>query len=364
MIINEKFNKIWLLSDLHFGIYHNDKDWLKIQKDYFFDFFIPMIERTKDQRQMLLVLGDVFDNRRLLDIDIISTVYDIFKKLGEILPVFIIVGNHDTYKKGDNDINSLTIFKEIKNVNVYSKPDILTVNNKNLLLCPWITDKEEEKEVFKKYIKNYKCEYVFAHTEFNGMSLNSDNSISNSGLDISDFKNVKIISGHIHSSSSKETVLYTGSPYSMTRIDINTDKKLFYIETETDNWVIKETINNFSPKFLKLNFNDIMEMDSEEFIKIIKNNFVDIVIDNSKIDIFLTAMKFFPDVFKDARKVSIKNEDINGRSDISLIVDEETNQDNNITFLFNQYINKLPEKDKIPYILNEIDEIRKEIEEE
>ena len=37
---NYKRMKVYLTSDSHFGVHSNDRDWLKTQLDYYYNFFI------------------------------------------------------------------------------------------------------------------------------------------------------------------------------------------------------------------------------------------------------------------------------------------------------------------------------------
>jgi len=69
--INIPYKKIFLLSDLHFGVRANSIEWLENQLSFFNDFYIPIIKEKKRDGDILFVLGDWFDNRQFLDINVL-----------------------------------------------------------------------------------------------------------------------------------------------------------------------------------------------------------------------------------------------------------------------------------------------------
>ena len=61
------------------------------------------------------------------------------KELRNILPIHMIVGNHDLFNKGTNEINSVRLFSYISdNINVYEKTHTIEISGKKLVLMPWI----------------------------------------------------------------------------------------------------------------------------------------------------------------------------------------------------------------------------------
>jgi hypothetical protein len=68
-----------------------------------------------------------------------------------------------------------------------------------------------------------------------------------------------------------------GSPYELTRSDMGNPKSVTLLDLETGEE--KKFINNFSPKFKKFYFDQILEMNIEQLEPEFRNNFVDIMID-------------------------------------------------------------------------------------
>jgi hypothetical protein len=67
-----------------------------------------------------------------------------------------------------------------------------------------------------------------------------------------------------------------GCPYPMTRSDIGNEKGVWKVNFETD----EETYvkNEFSPSFVRILFERVLEMELEEVNSLFKNNFVDILV--------------------------------------------------------------------------------------
>lgn len=266
--------RIFLLADLHFGIRNNSLDWLEIHKQYFYDFFIPLLKKEHKKGDILFILGDVFDNRNSINVYIQHEVVNIFKELSKIIPIYVLVGNHDLYFKKTNDINS-TIAIQPYVQKVYTKPEIFEFENSKILISPWFDDNSEELEMYKKY--NNKADYIFAHTEYSSFKYNSK-ILLHEGIDFTgtglNYK--RVFSGHIHLRQEKNAITYVGNPFSMTRSDIGNMKGVYIFTPEEDKVEFIE--NKLSPIFLRKTLYDIMDLTEDEFIKIIKNNFVDIII--------------------------------------------------------------------------------------
>ena len=141
---NIKFNRIFLLSDLHFGVRANSLEWLNNQLLFFDQFYFPFLEKNVKKGDVFFMLGDWFDNRQLLDVNVVNKAVDIIYRISRILPVYLMTGNHDIYKKKETDVNSLVAFRFIPNVTIFEKPCIITNNKSNILVLPWIGESTEE----------------------------------------------------------------------------------------------------------------------------------------------------------------------------------------------------------------------------
>jgi DNA repair exonuclease SbcCD nuclease subunit len=98
-VFNEGANRVWILGDLHFGVRANSQEWLDIQKEFFEKYFIPTLKEHVKPGDVLVQVGDTFDNRQSINIKVLNYAVNLFERLGNILPVHVICGNHDKSKE-------------------------------------------------------------------------------------------------------------------------------------------------------------------------------------------------------------------------------------------------------------------------
>lgn len=283
--------RLILISDTHFGVRSNNLEWLTIQEDYFKYFFIPFLKENVRPGDRLLHLGDVYDNRQSINIRVLNKCMEIFEEMSKILPIDVILGNHDCFNKLTNEMNSVKTLKYIPNVNVYEEPALLQYGNSKCLLMPWRNGPEEELETLKNFPN---AEYLFCHTDFRGMKFNKWVEVEHgNSLDVFNaFK--RVYSGHIHYGQQKDNINLIGSPYELTRSDRGNNKGIYILDLETGKETF--TLNNYSPQFLRLDFEFLLNKSIDEINEIISDNFIDIAIHskwilNYPINIFLDLLK-------------------------------------------------------------------------
>lgn len=259
------------ISDLHFGVRSNSIDWVNIQEDYFNNFFFPFLEEHVRPEDHLFILGDVFDNRQSINLLVLNLALETISKLSKILPIHILVGNHDLYRKNSNDINSIKVFKNIDNVVLYEEPSVLDIDNKKVSIMPWMSTLELE----KKYIENDTSGYLFCHTEIKGFSYNRKILAEGGNTKNLYSRYNRVFSGHIHFRQEKGNVVYLGPPYQLSRGDIDNIKGIYIFDFSDDSLNFYE--NRYSPFFYSVKFDDILVMKSKEKELLFKNNFVDVI---------------------------------------------------------------------------------------
>ena len=107
---------------MHLGVRSNSMEWLEIQKDFYENEFIPNLKKNVKPGDILVQVGDAFDNRQSINLKVLHYAVDLFERLGEILPVHVICGNHDIWAKKSNEITSIDSLKWIPNVAIYKEP--------------------------------------------------------------------------------------------------------------------------------------------------------------------------------------------------------------------------------------------------
>ena len=106
----QNIRKITLVGDLHLGIKNNSVEWLEIQREFLLDFLIKKVDEDFDEdRDILILEGDIFHSRESINVRIQNEALGIFKALANKFKrgIYIIVGNHDVYYKDKTEVNSL-----------------------------------------------------------------------------------------------------------------------------------------------------------------------------------------------------------------------------------------------------------------
>ena len=281
-----KRTKAIFIADIHIGVRSSSEEWQDNIKSYFYDWFIPYIKKTIDGNEdyFLAVLGDVYDDRKSIDINVNNLAIDIFEDLGELLPVYIINGNHDLSKKTNKGNTSLRSLANIPGVTVIKEPTIIKIRPdkdtiSTIIAIPYLGDHNEENKYLTKY--SGKTDFAFMHTDISSMSL--DNGMTIVGAVDSEIYKGRIISGHIHKRQEMKNVIYVGSPYHLRRSDIGNVKGIYTLDFTKDEHNITFKENNFSPIFHKIKVADFMKMGIEERNRFLNNNYNDIIIDEKEL---------------------------------------------------------------------------------
>lgn len=273
-------SKIFLVGDSHIGLgYPNNVDkWSRVHREYFSEFLIPLLKKRVKPGDIIIHLGDLFDNRNVIPINLLNFGMDIIEEIAKIAPTHIIVGNHDLWSKSASEVNSIRPFKYIPNVFVYDKTTKIQFNGLNLLMMPYIEDRKEQ---IKDINSNKDCEYLFCHSDLNGakMHLTSVGHKNSDKIDIEDFQVFrKVYSGHIHLVQSNKNFTFVGSNFQMDRNDYKDQKGIFIIDSETGEEEFIE--NNVSPVFQKLSIiteSDVEKLDNYQGSK----DYIDLAISNN-----------------------------------------------------------------------------------
>ena len=271
-MIETEYKRCLIVSDTHFGVRNSSYEWLDIMKDYFNNFFIPLLKREAKPGDFVMHCGDVFDSRHSLNLLVMNEAMAIFEQIAEIMPIVIILGNHDIYRKESNEINSAKILRWIPNITVLEEPTVMKVANNKLLLMPWRKSVEDEIEC----VSAHEADYLFCHTDVKGLKFNKFTEIEH-GMELMNMQKFKkVYSGHIHYAQLRKNFRMVGCPYQLTRSDINNEKGIWLVDFENDTETYFK--NDYSPNFMRIIFEKILEMEVEDVNKMVINNFVDILV--------------------------------------------------------------------------------------
>ena len=222
--------KYWIINNTKFGYKNNSKEWIKIQFDYFENFFIPFLKKYSKPNDKIIHLGNIFNHSEVISTNILMKTFDLFQTLNSILPLIILPGINDK-----NNINLLfntnidNSIKHIQNINQYNNEKLVFINNRI------------DTDILKKH-----------------------NSLIVCGLHDERNEDVNIIK--------------VGSLY---KFDNNDDRGFYIIDSETNKY--KFVKNIYSPNHNTIKITNIKQIDEID-VEFVKNNNVDIIIDKSLID--------------------------------------------------------------------------------
>ena len=133
------------------------------------------------------------------------------------MQIYMLVGNHDLYRKFSREIHSASIFKEYKNIKIISEPTVRPELH-NSLLTPFLFQHE-----YESIVKYSDCDTWFGHFELNDFYITGYHNIKmEHGADHKLFKDVsRIFTGHYHRRQSYDNVSYIGSPFGFDFSDID-----------------------------------------------------------------------------------------------------------------------------------------------
>lgn len=272
-------SKILLIGDSHIslGFPNTFNKWFKVHQEYFDKFLIPLVEKELTSDDIVVHLGDLFDNRSVVPIDALNYAQDVIEKISKICPIHIIIGNHDLHTRSTSEINSIRPFRFMPNVFVYDKPKVIKFNNRSILMLPYIEKRKDQIEVLKKFSG---CDYLFCHSDLNGakMHLSSVAHKNLDKIDVEEFSGYKnVYSGHIHILQRNTNFTFVGNNFEMDRNDLGNQKGIFILDVieGTERFVPNEV----SPRFRKVYIK--REDDIEILDGVSTKDYIDLFISNS-----------------------------------------------------------------------------------
>lgn len=208
---------IAIVGDLHFGIKDSCDNYVAYQSMFFEDILFPKLKA--DNIKNIVILGDIFHNRKTVNIKVVDKVKTLFNQLSEIVDnIYITLGNHDFYYKTSYEISFVeTLLAE--------NPKIRTFGDKAFgksLFVKYKTTRDEYVEFFKSVKNREEIEYIYGHfdlvTFMYNAAMSNNNEFDLKAKDIRKyFPNLKkVFTGHYHSPQEKDFIKYLGVPYELT----------------------------------------------------------------------------------------------------------------------------------------------------
>ena len=244
--------KVAIITDQHFGARNDSIAFLDFFEKFYDNTFFTALDANSIDT--VLVLGDTFDRRKYVNFYALDRAKKMFfDKLEERgIRVHMLAGNHDTYYKNTNEVNSPDLLLvEYGNIDVISKPETIVIDGTSICMMPWICPENYQESL--DHIKNTKAEICMGHFEIAGFAMYRGME-SHDGLAKETFEKFDMVfSGHYHHRSSDKHIHYLGNPYELTWQDYNDPRGFHLFDLDTREL---EFICNPYRMFERIEYND------------------------------------------------------------------------------------------------------------
>ena len=162
--------KIAIITDQHFGARNDSPQFLDYYERFYSGTFFPTLE--EHGINTVLILGDTFDRRKYMNFYTLKRSKEMFfDKLANMnITVHMLAGNHDTYFKNTNDVNSIDlVLREYDNINVIDHPTTIYVDDKAICMMPWICPENYDDSM--ETLKDTDATICMGHFEIAGFSM-------------------------------------------------------------------------------------------------------------------------------------------------------------------------------------------------
>ena len=183
--------------------------------------------------ETVIHMGDAFDSRKSIDYQSLEwskrVVFDNLKDYD----VHMIIGNHDTYYKNTNEVNSPELLLQTySNIKTYSHPTEVKIGGLNILFLPWINQGNEEASY--QLIKETNCKCAMGHLEFQGFRVNRQ-IIMEHGLSKAELfeKFEYVFSGHYHTRSNDGRIFTWAIPMKCSGLTLTIPEDFIYLIRKT-----------------------------------------------------------------------------------------------------------------------------------
>lgn len=291
-------SKVFIISNTNFNLSKtlSSKEWLKIQREYYYNEFFPYLTDNIKNNDILIHLGNFTCKSKSVDLNVLEFVQNLFHDLRAYLPVFVL--------QGENDELALNIIKHIRGVGLIKKPvELKLLMEQKFAMFPFGTTPND--------ILEYESDYAFLNFDY----MNS----SNKDIYISRLKKFKkCYCGFYDKNSGISNIKNLTAPY-----NTGGDEKRGFIVLETHTNIDKFIGNKFSPKFKNISIETEADLDISE--DVFKNNYISLNInkrllsDNKlKIEMLISSNDIINVTYSDDELIKDKEEIALSESSLTL----------------------------------------------
>jgi len=224
--------KVLLITDQHFGARNDSQAFLDYYELFYSQVVIPYID--EHNITTVIDLGDTFDRRKYVNFYTLERAKKMwFNPLAERnITVHTLVGNHDTYYKNTNEINSPDLLlSDYDNIITYPAPRVVDFDGTPIAMLPWICSGNYGESL--NFIETAKADVLCGHLELSGFAMYKGYE-NDHGMDKSLFNRYDtVFTGHYHHKSDDGRIHYLGNPYELTWSDYNDYRGFHIFDTDT-----------------------------------------------------------------------------------------------------------------------------------
>lgn len=285
--------KFAILGDTHFGMRNDSTKFHEYYEKFYTESFFPYLK--EHNIDTVVQLGDLFDRRKYINFLSLQKCrnyfFDILKENN--IQFHTLLGNHDIFWKESVQVNSTgLLLKDYDNITLYDKPSKLNIGAVSIDMIPWVC-LENEDEVLN-FMSESKSDLCFGHFEIAGFAMYRG-LIANEGIERDIFKNYHLVcSGHYHTRSKNDNIVYVGTPGEITWQDYNDPKGFHVFDDQT---MELEFIENPYNIYAKITYDDteplnweMTHIDPKQY----KDKFIKLVVvaknDHLKFDTLLNSL--------------------------------------------------------------------------
>ncbi len=273
--------RIAIISDTHTGIRNSSDVFLDNAEIFYRDVFFPYLKENNIKR--IIHMGDYYDNRKFVNFRALNRNRKMFLNIlrNDGIHMDIIPGNHDTYYKNTNELNSLKelLGHYMGEITIHMEPNVVNYDGMDIALLPWIAQENYDRSI--EFIQKCKAPWLVGHLELDGFEMMRGVQ-SHHGLDHNLFNRFEqVLTGHYHTKSQRDNIMYTGTQLEFFWSDAG-DKKYFHIlDTDTRELLPIQNPNTLFEKIVyddsKIDYNDMdLSYLDRKFVKIVVINKTDL----------------------------------------------------------------------------------------
>lgn len=289
--------KIAILNDTHWGARNDNSAIAEHQRKFYDEVFFPYLR--ENDIKTIFHLGDLTDRRKYINFVTAKNLEEQFMRVcaDEGIELYIIAGNHDTYFKNTNSVNSLRQLygnSNYENLHLYwEEPVELDMDGCKIMLSPWIC--ADNHEASMKAFKDTSAQILMGHFEIVGYEMDKGH-LCDHGFDRKDFSKFDAVySGHFHQPSSHGNISYLGAQYEMTWADHDQKRGFSVFDTDTREMT---HVRNPYRLFHKIVYDDA-DMTIEDVANLdtsaLTNTFIKVIVSNKEnpyiFDLFLDRLQ-------------------------------------------------------------------------